>query len=728
MTTTDTNTRFQAHKAPFEAFGILYYPLFEHRDDLTQTVLDDDDMAWAVTADANLDGTGYTLSQQSVLTLAAYHHKMADLARTSGLLPLVDGADDSFINPLADIRRLVPEVTASPMYPDFPQQVMEMDEAQYRFDQQRHYLSTYGTELIAGLLGFDVTVSEGWMPSTEATSKDLNDKTLVAPKVLHVIVTVEDLRAVVAARLARATRMHPSEIATTILVFEGLGKDSAQAEFPKVAFHENMMEIIDTAARRDSATLERVATGLAQHPGDLLKATMHVLEGSKSKHLATRQKKGLCRAFEHFDTMAIARNIADAGKRERRSVNYLSAERFGGPRLREAIRHVENKDVRSWTSEVEKRWDSLSRESGLSKWWEDWTELLAFYGQRPGVLLRSLMRIIRAGCPTRLVAHEVSEHVGSYSLPTLIRTITLFSNATEHKLVRRGWADFSVSKAEDTRNSPAAREKLRSILRSLIEVKLRSMDTPLRGKRVHMDTAGVSLCGSVLMPNETGNTATAWPPVGIAFDLPVDKTVRFFTFWDDRTRRVDIDLHFIGKDLDGSNFHIGWNALFSNRGLTTSGDVTTRHNSVEYLDANMAKAIESGVHFAVQKQHIYSGRWNWRDVETCYSGALLVGKTKRNVKLYNSQNLLFRDDLTGRGNAMTYAVINFPQHYVRILRGSDIALSEAGFSLGDYLDLLFEAQGVTLVESPEEADLCVCVGRSDDSNVVSLFDEGFYVG
>jgi len=35
-------------------------------------------MAWAVTANANLEGTGYTLSQPSVLALAAYHHAMVE--------------------------------------------------------------------------------------------------------------------------------------------------------------------------------------------------------------------------------------------------------------------------------------------------------------------------------------------------------------------------------------------------------------------------------------------------------------------------------------------------------------------------------------------------------------------------------------------------------------------------------------------------------------------------
>lgn len=162
--------------------------------------------------------------------------------------------------------------------------------------------------------------------------------------------------------------------------------------------------------------------------------------------------------------------------------------------------------------------------------------------------------------------------------------------------------------------------------------------------------------------------------------------------------------------------------------MLTSGDVTTSENSVEYLDMDMAEALRDGVHYMVQQQHIFSGRSNWGDIQTCYSGALLVRSTDKHVALYNAENLLFRDDLTGSGRNMSYAVINVPNHYVRILRGTGLPLTDVGFSLGSYLDTLFRAQKVTLVDTPDDAELLVRVGRSDNPEVISLFDEGFYIG
>ena len=786
MSASENTTWYQAKKAPFEAFGILYYPLFAHRADLEGVELDDADMAWAVTANANLDGTGYTLSQPSILTLAAYHHHMAALAAQTSFLPLAQTLTTQGVNPLADIARLVPDVTAAPMYPDFPTQVMEMDEATFRYHQTMHYLSTYGVELLAGALGLDVSVGEGWMPDVESTPKTEQDETLVAPKVLHLMLTVEDLRNVVEVRLARATRMHPAEIESALLVFEGLGEESAGDEevirFPKVAFHENMMELIRVAGEGSSGLLERVAVGLAQHPGDLLKATLYLVKArGKQAHLATRQKKGLCRAFEHFSVMSIAHNIADAGKKERHATNYLSVERFAGPNLTRACELVWSGQVVSWAARLEQLWAAveeaktpepepepvevalsshktplpsriLDKFAKLMKHDEPektaevpekpeapeepepeqsdelrqaWEALLAHYDTRPGLLFRSLSRLAKHGCPEDLLRTVVLDNVGGYSLPTLVRTLTIMSEeAPQYRAVLKGYANWEIEKKGE--EEPI--EVVVNLMRELLIPRMRLLETPLKSKSVYLDTQGISLVGSILMPNDTGNTGTAWPPVGMAYDLPDDQTVRFFTFWDERSYRVDVDLHFIGIRKNGEQLSVGWNSRYSGSGMVTSGDITSSHDSVEYLDANMGEARKYGAYLVLQMQHIFSGALRWENISTCYSGAMVVKETGANVAIYNPENLLFRDDLTGSGTRLAYAVVNFPNHYVRIMRGADLPLGDVGFALGDYLAALFEAQDVTLVATPEEAEVRVCVGRSDDPTVVSLFDEGFYLG
>lgn len=727
--TRDEMIQIQAQKAPFDAFGILYYPIYGTRAEYGDVTVDDADLAWAMTAMANLDDTAYALSLRSVDALAAHHHHVMALAdatshSTSPLMgqPVVQGLLAGLIpNPLDDILRLVPDVDATPMYPDFPLQVMQMDEATFRYHQMRHYASTYGVEFVAGLLGLDVTVGEGWLPDVTSTEKTERDGQLTQKTVLHVVLDRETMLAVVNARLAKATRMHPAEIATAMMLVE-----SGEAPtFGKIAFHENMLEMVASAAEGSSKLLADTLGAVAQHPGDLLKAIPFVIqrnvEGGRHRHLATRQKKAFCTAFERFGARSIAENIADGNKQSRIATNYLSVARFAGPNLSSGINLVETGVVRSWNSRLEEAW-AKADVAGFKP-------VVDIYGTRPGMLLRALTRLVKAGCDIDLLCEETLCHSDAYSLPTIVRNLAVMTAMDEGERIPYTGiysrpADNAKQADEEQRE---AYKKVAPILLRILMEKLQALDTPLKGKRVLLDKAGVSLAGSVIMPNDTGDTGTAWPPAGIAYEVPADKVVRFFTFWDDRERRVDVDLHFYGSDKDGRAIHVGWNARYNTNGMVTSGDITTSHNSVEFLDIDMPAARDAGVRYVIQHDDIYAGRPSWKDIQTCYSGATVVANRNRNAVLYDRKNLLFRDDMTGDGRSMDYALIDVENGYVRILRGTKFPFVRTMFTLETYLRALFDAQGVTVVDDPDEAELEVCVGRSEKEGVISLFDEGFYI-
>lgn len=708
----------QAEKAPFEGFGILYYPVYETKAELNGARVTDEDLTWAMTAAANLEDTAYMLSMDSVNVLMAYHHNVAEaLGSPSAIVRMM--ANAATPNPLADVRRFVPDVTGTPMYPDYPLQVMRMSEAQFRYNQMRHYASTYGTEFVAGLLGLDIEVGEGWLPDVTSTEKTVRDDQLAKKTVLQVVMDRETMLSVVNARLAKATRMHPAEIETAMLLV-GTGEVPS---FGKIAFHENMLAMIEEASDGSSGLLAGTLKAVAQHPGDLLKAIPAVIEHTGRKHLATRQKKAFCEAFEKFGAHSIAENIVDGGKGVRNATNYLSVARFAGPNLRRGIELVETGAVRSWNSRLEEAW------AGTGK--AGFAPLVSLYGTRPGLLLRSLTRLVKAGCDMDVLCDEVLAHVDAYSLPTIVRNLAIMTAIDTGESVPYvglvSGSDLDENWVADDEQRQAYRAIAPILLKVLME-KLTRLETPLKGKRVFLDRAGVSLVGSVIMPNDNGDTGTAWPPAGIAYEVPSDKVVRFFTFWDDRERRVDVDLHFYGRNKLGRQVHVGWNSSYNTDGMVTSGDITTSHDSVEYLDIDMPAARDAGILYVIQHDDIYTGRPSWGDIQTCYSGALVVGGVDRDHVIYDGKNLLFRDDMTGSGTRMDYALIDVQDSYVRILRGTKFPFVKTQFTLEAYLRALFAAQGVELVDDAEDADIEVCVGRSDKDGVISLFDEGFYIG
>ena len=138
------------------------------------------------------------------------------------------------------------------------------------------------------------------------------------------------------------------------------------------------------------------------------------------------------------------------------------------------------------------------------------------------MLLRALSRLAKGGCPGYLLIAEMTAHADVFSLPTLVSTATALSVDASVEGALKGQAVVRSAKREASHQplDAATRAEIVAMLRPLIELRLRGLETPLKGRRVYLDTAGISLVGSLLRPNEVGDTGTAWQPAGIAFDLP----------------------------------------------------------------------------------------------------------------------------------------------------------------------------------------------------------------
>lgn len=700
-----------ADRNAFNAYNILYYPLFNDKSEPVVPV--EQDYAMALTVQENLSDTPYTLSDAAVATLASMYAYVR-----------AHGDADIVIDPASDIRAFCPnEPMGQPMYPDFPTQVIDMDENEFRAHQMTHYMSTYGLEFFASLLGLDISVKEGWLPDVVSTEKTRSDDKQIEDHVVDIVASPQIMADIVSRELSRPRRMSVPAVELACALFA----NGDISDISHIAFHENMMELIRIASNASAIELENVCSAAAQHPGDILKAVLWCADVAEQNHISTKAKKGFCRALDKFDSQDIAHNIADLSRKGERAINMLSLSRFAGDTLNEAVASVITGTVRSYNSMLESKWEDYKL--GIDK---DGSALLSWYGKRPGILLRSLARLLREGVDEDLLKNEVLVHVEDYSLATLMQLETV-SSAYELR-ESKDWRGVSEN-AEDIARRKENMEinaKLASIVAQLIFERLSKAKLPFAGKKVFIDPCGFSLSGSVILPNEIGNTGGAYPPAGMAYEVPADKTVRFFTFWNDDSRRVDVDLHFQYTMTDGNYQTLGWNSNYCIHGMTTSGDITHSTNAAEYLDIDMAQAAQDGVDTVVQHQHIYCGASDWKDIKTCFSGAMVVDDTSADVKLYNSKNVLFHDDMKGDGRVMDYAMIDVPNHFVRILRGASVPFVRNAFTLDAYIGILLDAQQATVVNDKADADIVLCVGRcsseeSDGVPVVSIIDEGFFI-
>lgn len=713
-----------ADRNAFDAYNILYYPLFGTSGTYSKDVLENApspsgiDYAYALTVQDNLENTPYKLTENALGKVAQAYAIIRSIH--NGEI----GDDAVVFDPAADIRSFVPEeATGAAMYPDFPSQVADMDEMVFRANQMAHYMSTYGVEAFGAMMGIDITVHEGWLPTDENTQKMRKDEQNIEKHPLDIVLSADAMATAVRDELSRSYRMPAPAVRLACELFEA----GVLADISNIKFHENMMDIISAAADKSADALFCVSTSAAQHAGDIFKAVLWHAKKTGKNHISTKAKKGFCRALECFEEDDIAHNLADLSRKGQKAANMLSLSRFAGPRLANAVKSVYDGTVKSYMSVLEEKWRAFENKEDT-----DGSALVAWYGCRPGILLRSLSRLIKAGVPDHVLGFEIIDHAHEYSLTSLIQLETIMS-AYEFAEVRdfRGTI-VNTDDVERRKSNILSNAKIAAIIVPIISARLAELDTPIANKKIFVDNCGFSLEGSVLLPNVAPDTSGAYPPAGMAYDIPADKTVRFFTFWDHAEDRIDVDLHFHYVLNNGSHRSIGWNSDYCDCGMTTSGDITHSTNAAEYLDVDMPMALFDGVDYIIQHDHIYSGAANWRDIETCFSGAMVVGDTSPDVELYNSQNILFHDDMTGSGRMMDYALVAIKEHFVRILRGANIPFIRNAFTLESYMGLLFEAQNAQVVDDIADADVVVCVGRPAAAEIagkktISLIDEGFFI-
>ena len=318
----------------------------------------DDLICESVTLNENLRFLGYTLRPDDILRLAA----------SPSLHPFFEG-----------FRKLIPEVKAKPMYPGFPQQVMEMSEAEFRLHQGLHYFSTYGLE---SMLGHEV--SRGWLPDENGPERDQEDTELLQSKVIELIPEQEAPLAVLKTLLARRERLTNPELA---LVLECAPLcEAEQMEGLKVRFKENLDLLFPLLMGiKDQKAARRTLRCLCGHAGDVMRCAKDYLR-EKKYHLTTGEKKLLVALLESYPLHNFESNLIQSQRLRERNLTvlqHLDYNRFSrSPAHREKVRALRNKELLSWHGIGE----ALMRERN--------PRALAHLAQRPGYMVRMLNRLL----------------------------------------------------------------------------------------------------------------------------------------------------------------------------------------------------------------------------------------------------------------------------------------------------------------------------------------------
>lgn len=348
----------------------------------------------AVTLNENLQSLGFVL-------------KPDDLAKLA-VSPSLHGF-------YGHLRSLIPDVAAQPMYPGFPQQVMEMSEAEFRMHQMMHYFSTYGLESI-----FGVQVSRGWLPACDGPVRDRQDTTLPEARVLDLTVEEEAPLQALSILLARRERLTNPELD---LVLECAPVcTAAQMQGLNVRFKENLDLLFPRLVQEtDRATALRTLRAICAHCGDVLRCTAAYLS-RKKYHLTTSEKKLLVKLLEQYPVGNFRLNLMQSLQIRERNLTVLRHLDYN--RYSRSAEHAEA--VRALRSGELLSWHGVSEE--LLKTGDP--KALTHLAQRPGYMIRMLNRLLGLGYSREAIENALLPQAGRVSAHLIVRVLRTLHDHT----------------------------------------------------------------------------------------------------------------------------------------------------------------------------------------------------------------------------------------------------------------------------------------------------------
>ena len=695
--------------------------------DKGQVPLSNEALTKAMTLNTNIESLGFTFTAKDIVEVISTMENPEEIYEA--------------------INSYVSVVKAKPMYPDFPSQVMEMDDAQYRFDQLMHYDSTYGAMLRASLLqlamGLDAEyeISKGWLPTVEDTKKTTEDKTLLKAKVLEIIPSEKMYTLPVHRILSKRERMSSSDELIIKYAIDNYRGAMADLIPEKIEFKENILILVNNICIMENDSKKKeLLTAVCQHTGDVLRCIEYRLQKSHY-HLSRPEKRLWVSVLEQYSEIDLECNLMLSNKKASgniRLLQFIDYNRYSHSRKhRDVVARFRNGDLQSWEGKLKKLND------------KDVHAGLRFAATHPGNLVRMVTWFLRLGCSQEEIKTALAENASSLSSQTLVDLLDKFLNQYQTGYDSDGRPSSDIDEERTKEHEEAA-----EVLKYVLAAKCKTLDTPLsmpveyeeeierenvvktRPKKVFIDEECFDWDNSRILGNNK-SIEGGYLRKGLKIKIPEDvKNVRFFTYWNDK-KCVDVDLHAYMRDSNSPGVkHVGWNGDFRQSGVVMSGDIT-HSDAAEYIDVDIEKAAASGVDRIQLCVHLFNGKDNLGAIDECYVGCLAVSNLGKKVKLYNPKNCFFASDLNAKVGGEIYGIVNPSERTLELcceeynpFKDSSYSMAashKVRFSLRDYIEMLVKEQGAQLVVNRAEADMVLKIQKSESDSENSLTDVNFWL-
>lgn len=538
----------------------------------------------AATLNKNLETLGFTFDPQLLQKLAGLEEKVLC---------------DLYLEVVDILSKLVgANVKHRPMYPGFPQQVMEMSDVEFYTNALVHYIT-----------------DGAWLPpEDEAARLPFLDRIQ-----LQIIkeATHDEFMSLFTA-LAGANTSLSDQDKTDLIQYVQTYGDGVEAFLPLKVPQKETIAILAEAFLSYTKKGVELTSKMIQTATDLLRFIAFRSGGDVS--LAEKPRfKTFSRAERKFYLSLLDRisNPVEDMNRYREYWKRLGEKLHPGeyrtmfPNAYKAFQTIRSEDkIETFNSRVEKQLKSNP------------SKALATLTSRPGELVRRIDKLIREGVRGKKIATSISSVGDKVSTPVLLQAMEHLTHRSRDRELRIFFPKGSKAKAKAIPNtlpvlpvseSTAVVESMREVLKQRF-----SAMEPL-GK-VYVDPA---LAGYNLPFSQRSASVGGLKTVVRGSRIPIDssaKVVRLFLHWKNYQGRTDVDLSAAMLSEDGEL--IGECAYYDrgSGGIYHSGDIVNAPNGAsEFIDINIAEMISRGVRYVGMTAHVYSGA-TFKNIPDCFVG------------------------------------------------------------------------------------------------------------
>ena len=696
----------------------------------------------AATFNQNLQTLGYTLAPEALYEVAK--------------LPLIEMA--SF---LADTTKILKELRGvarySPMYPNFPKQVMEASDCELYVNAMVHYFTAW----VADNTGLDCI----WLPKYKKDHRNpLDEKIQLTVLRPATQLSLFDLTASI---VASNTSISPADKSDLVWLITN-GFFAIPETVPN---KENLALIgatfISYCGKTLSGASEFALSRFVKTATDVLRLAVAMSDGDMS--LAKPTKFRSFKRWERRLLLEMLDNIPAASRNEdmqRHGGRWIRlahglhssewAHRFPGSAFSiTALRDGEA--VKTFNSKVEKAVRSANM-----------TEAVKLLSQRPGEFARRLDHMLRLSDEkqTGIVLKSFLFVASQVSTPVLLQTMTHFNYRTDGGL-RVVFPKGNISKIQAISNDllPIKEDVALEVV-SICETALHNRFATLPALvKVYVDPDLSDYLVPFAMRSANKSLRTLVRGSKVKFSTEKD-TLRFFIWWknpekkqdsggtwgDAWSTRTDLDLSAVMYDEDWKlkeyvtyyNLRSGYNQKTGGYGSCHSGDITDAPNGAcEFIDIDMPSILNYGGRYVVMTVNSFTHQ-KFVELGECKAGWMLRDKVQSG-EVFDARTVQNKIDIANDGTTVVMPFIidclerkiiwtdmgvTENRRYVSNVHGNIDSLTLIGQAfneikkpnLYDLFNIHAKARGV-IVSNPEDADTVFSVANDTPYNLEVIASE-----